>query len=231
MKKSLNNKIRGKRLVMGDENEVTSHEMLVEDKDGKITVKQRGADGKMESVSEGESIVNNLYYYIRPSSSDHIKMEYSKITSFKDFFNRSIEKPAGQCYVTLNTVMPAANSSNVSVSYGKYGTSEIVDINVKSPTEELVSPNPLHYMLSKSYACNASGNIWDIPMEANSAINDEIKPILYNAATNVLIYYTGASYGSVTITPESLAKTLKCYVSIGKNHVDLPEGATLIQIE
>lgn len=229
MKKSLNNKIRGKRLVMGDENEVTSHEMLVEDKDGKIIVKQRGADGKMESVSEGESIVNNLYYYMRPSSSDHIKIEYSKITSFKDFFNRGIAKPEGYCYVTLNTVMPAANSSNVSVSYEKYDTSEMVEINVKSPTEELVSPNPLYYMLSKSYTVK-DGTIQDIPMKANSVIDDEINPILYNAATNVLIYYTEASDCFVNITPESLAETLKCYVAIGSNHVYLPEGATLIQI-
>lgn len=229
MKKSLNNKIRGKRLVMGDENEVTSHEMLVEDKDGKITVKQRGADGKMESVSEGESIVNNLYYYMRPSSFEQTEIEYSKIASFKDFFNRGIEKPADYCYVTLNTVMPAANSSNVSISYEKNGDSENVDINVKSPTEELVSPNPLYYMLSKSYSNNGS-TIQDIPMEANSVIDDGIEPILYNAATNVLIYYTGSSNCFVTITPESLAKTLKCYVAIDRNRVNLPEGATLTQI-
>ena len=229
MKKSLNNKIRGKRLVMGDENEVTSHEMLVEDKDGKITVKQRGADGKMESVSEGESIVNNLYYYMRPSSPKFIEIEYSKITSFKDFFNRGIAKPEDYCYVTLNTVMPAANSSNVSVSYEDYGDSEMVDINVKSPTEELVSPNPLYYMLSKSYT-NSGGIIQDIPMEANSIINDGINPILYNAATNVLIYYTGSSNCFVNITPESLAETLKCYVAIKNNRVYLPEGATLTQI-
>ena len=215
---------------MGDENEVTSHEMLVEDKDGKIIVKQRGADGKMESVSEGESIVNNLCYYMCPSSSDHIEIEYSKITSFKDFFNRSIEKPEGYCYVTLNTVMPAVNSSNVSISYKEYDGSEIVDINVKSPTEELVSPNPLHYMLSKSYTDNGSGTIQDIPMKATSVINNRINPILYNAATNVLIYYTGVSNCFVNITPESLAETLKCYVAIKNNHVYLPEGATLIQI-
>lgn len=228
MKKSLNNKIRGKRLVMGDENEVTSHEMLVEDKDGKIIVKQRGADGKMESVSEGESIVDNLYYCMCPYSSDPIETEYSKITSFKDFFNRGIEKPEGYCYVTLNTVMPAANSSNVSISYKEYDGSEIVDINVKSPTEELVSPNPLYYMLSKSYT-NSGGTIQDIPMKATSVIG-RIDPILYNAATNVLIYYTGVSNCFVNITPESLAETLKCYVAIKNNHVYLPEGATLIQI-
>lgn len=67
MKKSLNNKIRGKRLVMGDENEVTSHELLVEDKDGKIAIKQRGADGKMESVSGGGANSYNILYYTTAS--------------------------------------------------------------------------------------------------------------------------------------------------------------------
>lgn len=64
MKKSLNNRLRGKRLVTGDENEVTSNEILIEDKDGKIAVKQRGAEGKMEDIAEGKSTGFSLEYYI-----------------------------------------------------------------------------------------------------------------------------------------------------------------------
>ena len=90
MKKSLNNKIRGKRLVMGDENEVTKDEILIQDKDGKITVKQRGADGKMENISGGDGF--NIWYYCTGS----IRMEsggfkpgtiigYAPYKNFEDF--------------------------------------------------------------------------------------------------------------------------------------------------
>ena len=90
MKKSLNNKIRGKRLVMGDENEVTSHEMLVEDKDGKIIVKQRGADGKMESVSEGGTYNEEyaiIQYYTQASKGSknltgYISVPYINLLEF-----------------------------------------------------------------------------------------------------------------------------------------------------
>lgn len=228
MKKSLNNRFKGKRLVEGDENEITAHELLLKEENNKIVVKGRDESGNVKVLSgEGESIVNNLYYYITHSGLTMPEQEYSIITSFKDFLNREISRPEGESLVQLEAVLPAANSSNVNVSYKESGDNEYVEITVKLPTDELVSPIPLYYNLYKYY-----NNGQYTPIAASSTMNhDTARPILYNAATNVLIYYTTVSNCYVSITPKSLAKTLKCYCSILSNHLYLPEGATVEYIK
>lgn len=92
MKKSLNNVFKGKRLVTGDENEITQHEMLLEEKDDKVIVKQRGTDGSIQQVSGGSNNAtgfNLLYYAVASVSNGSACYPYKmlKNTDFTELAN------------------------------------------------------------------------------------------------------------------------------------------------
>lgn len=55
MKKSLNNVFKGKRLVTGDENEMTQHEILLKEEDGKVVMKERGTDGTIQEIGSSSN--------------------------------------------------------------------------------------------------------------------------------------------------------------------------------
>ncbi len=114
---------------------------------------------------------------------------------------------------------------NVNISYRTEEDYSYMDIYVKSPTDELVSPDSFYYILNREHYTEGSKDRSTI--SAQSVLPHIASPILYNAATNVLIYYTRKSNCYVSIYPESLAKTLKCYCCIRNNHLYLPEGATV----
>lgn len=60
MKRCLNNVYKGRRLVTGDENELTSHELLLKEEDNKIVVKGRGDSGEVETLSGGPDLASTL---------------------------------------------------------------------------------------------------------------------------------------------------------------------------
>ena len=55
MKKSLNNVFKGKRLVTGDENEMTQHEILLKEEDGKVVMKERSTDGTIQEIGSSSN--------------------------------------------------------------------------------------------------------------------------------------------------------------------------------
>ena len=223
MKKSLNNKIRGKRLVMGNENEVTSHEMLVEDKDGKITVKQRGADGKMESVSEGGF---NIWYYASGSklgvNGNYRKYSYGPYTDFESFFLSDYHPDMDTSDIittviyTKEVVLPEDDKIEMSIHRSSSDQIAGVDINV-SPGAKGIKSN---CSVEKAIKCplQIAKDNGGVPRLKAFGGSDDGYLIsnwaLYDASHNVLYHYAIASSLDVKINPD-LAESLKVYIKRG----------------
>lgn len=230
MKKSLNNRIRGKRLVMGDENEVTKNEILIQDKDDKIIVKQRGATGEMENISGGEESTDVVFYC---TGSGTYNLGHTAFTTLKDFLAldfKSTSNYAGTRYSAKQVVFPlTASSNNVTLEYIKQPSqnSEIVTITVKDPENKIVTVNDWEiagYLCMKKYSDVTS------PITELSTFGVD-NPIIYDPASNILFYYTTLSNCIVKIYPEELAKTLKIYCLIHLNHLYVPNGVVVNYIE
>lgn len=70
MKKSLNNRFKGKRLVTGDENEITDHEILLKEENNKVVLKERGTDGKIKQISTEEDDNNGYKVWYNVAGTD-----------------------------------------------------------------------------------------------------------------------------------------------------------------
>ena len=237
MKKSLNNKIRGKRLVMGDENEVTKDEILIQDKDDKITVKQRGATGEIENISggSGKHTGFNLEYYWVGSTNGKYNNGYQPLKGIKnaDFTElenimntvNKLSKPASftngdvWCKATLITPMPTNiktdeytvedASHNTLTYYMDASGYDHYKIDIKNATDEILTLNKDSINSGGAYAEVLPKNIimYDNPFDFG--LNT---PIAYDIANNILYYYNIISKNNyVEITPTSLAKTIKVY--------------------
>ena len=209
MKKSLNNRIRGKRLVTGDENEVTKNEILLQDKDDKIIVKQRGASGEMENISGGDGF--NIWYYCTGSvktESGGLKsgtiMGYAPYKNFEDFlFSKDNPEYATNILYSSTTkrvILPQDNNIEVS-SVDNYGNVSIY-IQVSPGAKGIASNNPLDIPISDLVLEQ------DIKNDNNKAythknidVLNNVK-VVYDATTNIVYYYTGSSSLSIWINPE-----------------------------
>lgn len=230
MKKSLNNRIRGKRLVTGDENEVTKNEILIQDKNDKIIVKQRGATGEMENISGGEGSTDVVFYC---TGSGTYNLGHTAFTTLKDFLAldfKSTSNYSGTQYSAKQVVFPlTASSNNVTLKYTKQSSQykEVVTITVKGPENKIVTVNDWEiagYLCMKKYSSVTS------PLTKLSTFGVD-NPIIYEPASNILIYYTSASNCYVNIYPKELAKTLKIYCRIYRNYLYAPNGAEVNYIQ
>lgn len=223
MKKSLNNTIRGKRLVVGDENEVTSHEILVEDKDGKITLKQRGSDGSMETLSGGGV---NVWYYCYGTTWDKCFIQNYAIVPYKGFkdFLFSTEQVVDNLFFLespqfTKTVMVPADS-NVKMYYNYGRASATIYINVSQGAKGLAIPNmndtPLVGYIEKEspiFIQMPIGNpkalqVYSFPYAFEEDVQTFDQDVLYDAASNILYYFSNSSSMTITINPE-LESTLR----------------------
>lgn len=236
MKRSLNNRFKGKRLVTGDENEINAHELLLKEEDNKIVVKGRGESGNVEVLSGGSNKGTefNISYYIKGSGVP-LQTEFSTYTSLEDFISKDISKPdIDDINTSLCAIVQPVESSKVTISKEKGYNYENITINVKELSSELVSNNPFFfYNLTRNYYHNGTAVDNTLSAVTLSPTNKSYFfdfPLIYDAKSNILIYYTSASNCYVHISPESLSKTLKCYCKVNRNYVYLPEGATLIDI-
>lgn len=242
MKKSLNNTIRGKRLVVGDENEVTSHEILVEDKEGKIALKQRSSDGNIETLSGGESGYNIWYYCygIRTKNANGMTngQEYAvaPYRSFKDFLF-STEKVVddslflGTQQITKVAILPV--DSNVQIGYS-ISTDARVEIKINAYTEAkgLAIPNysdiALNIPIYMKYPICIEKTIDTLQFQVYTfsyfgevaSISKNMPPLLYDVASNILFYFSGSSSMEITINPE-LESTLRL-VNMGYSNTSNP---------
>lgn len=230
MKKSLNNTIRGKRLVVGDENEVTSHEILVEDKDNKVTLKQRGSDGNIETLSGGGSDYNIWYYcygsYEKANTGMTDRQEYA-LAPYKDFkdFLFSTEKGVDYSHFLyspqiIKTVMLQADSNIQMSLFHSYISTIDIAINVSKGAKGVAISNymdtnlvDLDYIKSPIFIKTIVGNpsylsVYKVRCRNGATDIDEKQEALYDAASNILYYFTAASTLNITINPE-LESTLR----------------------
>lgn len=223
MKKSLNNTIRGKRLVVGDENEVTSHEILVEDKDGKITLKQRGSDGSMEVLSGGGV---NVWYYCYGTAWNNGFMQNYAIVPYKGFkdFLFSTEQVVDNLFLlespqfTKTAMVPADSNVRMYYTYGKASASIV--INVSQGAKGLAIPNMNNTQLvgyiekeSPIFIQMPIGNpkvlhVYSFPYAFEEDVQTFDQDVLYDAASNILYYFSNSSSMTITINPE-LESTLR----------------------
>ena len=194
---------------MGDENEVTSYEMLVEDKDGKITVKQRGAEGKMENISGGDGF--NIWYYCTGSvvtESGNLKsgtlIGYAPYKNFEDFlFSKdNLEYTTNILYsnTTKRVILPQDN--NIEVSSVDHSGDVSIDIQVSPGAKGIASNNPLDIPISdlvlEQDIESGSDKAYT---HKNIDVLNNVK-VVYDATTNIVYYYTGSSSLSIQINPE-----------------------------
>lgn len=238
MKKSLNNTIRGKRLVVGDENEVTSHEILVEDKEGKIALKWRSSDGNIETLSGGESGYNIWYYcygsrIINSRGANGQKYAVAPYKSFKDFLF-STEKVVDDSsftnspLITKTVILPA--DSNVQMGYSSFDAHVEININVSKGTKGLAIPNysdstfnyPIYIenpIFIKKLIDNLVFQVYSFKYDTG-ILGSSQQAVLYDVASNILFYFLGSSSMKITINPE-LESTLRI-IDMGFSHVENP---------
>lgn len=243
MKKSLNNTIRGKRLVVGDENEVTSHEILVEDKDDKITLKQRGSDGNIETLSGGEN-TSNIMYYCTGSIQDkntvywHKSVPYINLLDFAtgDCDSRLIKGlknytlTSKELYSKRKVIVQATINKDffyytkgtgwnkICVNIPSKGDTDII-LPITDFTSSIIDPltesvEPVCLSIGGYYFYSSSPKNAGIETYIIDKGDSVVYTTIYDAATNVLSYYSAQSSGDptvyITIDPQR-AKTLKVH--------------------
>lgn len=225
MKKSLNNKIRGKRLVVGDENEVTSHEMLVEDKDGKIAIKQRGADGKMENVSETITSEYSIYYYTSGSKSDSPLggqlYIYSQLLPYTTFADMVIKNPGSFNKAKANINIPIDDNIQVTHTLDSSTGIRTFNINVGSGAtgvattkwEEISDMCTVLYLYCQYYTTGGNQSYpFKIFWNLSTYNEDETNKSLYEAPSNTFFFYNTAKGLEININSE-LADTLQIFTN------------------
>lgn len=229
MKKSLNNRIRGKRLVTGDENEVTKNEILIQDKDDKIIVKQRGASGEMENISGGDNMAFNLLYYAFGSiGSDSVtKTVYGTYKNLQDFLfsDYSPLDTSGFKYpprIGKKTILTQDKNISIEADPGAVA-SWIINIEVSPGATGVAVPRNSYYpiYMDKAVYLNTPTN----PSAEGKIINlsDQVfteVDMIYDVASNILLFYSGSSSLHITINPE-LESSLRIVTSV-TNHTSNP---------
>lgn len=249
MKKSLNNVFKGKRLVTGDENEITQHEMLLEEKDDKVIVKQRGTDGSIQQVSGGDNeSASSILYYTKYSGWQCV--EQSPLSTLADLVSDyfpTVEtvasKPAileyqlkeadikamGQSEYTGTGISFYRESDNQSWGHLTINASDIKDItavNVETGYPSIVSLIK-HTSGTEAFPHTCITSFPSLQLSNRTSSTSIENCAIYDPAANILFYYIHISNLSINIFPETLAKGLKIY-GLGVNHTQehIPDGAT-----
>lgn len=231
MKRSLNNRFKGKRLVEGDENEITAHELLLKEEDDKIVVKGRDSNGNVEVLSGGNSDSDgapNVWYYTvgsysGVSNNSNVLTKTESGVSLVDFFTTGVNEviPEGmtdiaryikKMFLGCSSTVNAKNSiKELSVQGGK----ELV-ITVNDKNEGICSTNSI--ASSGVFLIRDSIDYYK-EEEGNSSYIDGSRFDLYDSTTNTLLYYaSGSNYDKVTITPKELADSIN--LIIGDSDID-----------
>jgi hypothetical protein len=223
MKKSLNNRLRGKRLVTGDENEVTSNEILIEDKDGKIAVKQRGAEGKMEDIADGETI--NLWSYLIPSNYSCEELMQKKASNcLLDFFSTKDYSPNmynDKVMILTEGKNLLKSDSNIQLKVPNDASTScvITESNKKgiySYCRWSTLKGTMPSVMILKYSCyypNVTVSAQPLALlPENKNSGNYCDSIFYCPSSNILLYYIARSSNFI-IAPEEIAKTLKIYKS------------------
>lgn len=247
MKKSLNNVFRGKRLVTGDENEITQHEMLLEEKDDKVIVKQRGTDGSIQQVSGGgNDSANSILYYTKYSGWTCV--EQSPLSSLEDLVSDYFptvstvaNQPAileyqlkevdiramGKWEYTGTGISFYREETHKATGHLTINASDIKDItavNVETGHPSIVS-------LIK-YTSGTAGfpykisitNLPSLQMQNIATSSNREDCAIYDPAANILFYYIYISSLHIEIFPKSLAKSLRIFGQ-GEALLYIPDGA------
>lgn len=220
MKRSLNNRFKGKRLVEGNENEITAHELLLKEEDDKIVVKGRGSSGNVEVLSGGNSDNNiNIDYYAYGSNAGgegvdevHKLIPFTNLFDFNTKFNGTYEEYKGVFIPVDKSIQIKDGSDGVSIEVPSGATgiasSEYLTLLFLCKYQR---GNCVSYMASLSSCCNG------LMMDSNLLGTPFDTGMIYEASTNILYYYSNASKKeespiNLTINPE-LAESLKIYES------------------
>ena len=220
MKRSLNNRFKGKRLVEGNENEITAHELLLKEEDDKIVVKGRGSSGNVEVLSGGNSDGNNdnevnVEYYIKGTDVGGTDVNFlCKKEPFTNLYNFYTQLNKDNVKAVYKTVIIApdkniqinkdGNTLYINVSNGATGISHYSDENCV-----LFAARYDH-----NYTQKFNGNCYLSIASLYGNRKYDLQSV-YEASTNILYYYSDVSKEeespiNLTINPE-LAESLKIY--------------------
>lgn len=221
MKRSLNNRFKGKRLVEGDENEINAHELLLKEEDNKIVVKGRGKSGNVEVLSGGNSkgsLINNVWYYtigsISGVSNDAIVCTKAESASLLDFFTTGFNKVKPENMTTPGNFVKKIFAGEVigeivsTTDYDKEITSST--ISVDSNCKGLYAENSMAQDGTITSMAQEDGKQQIFISVGDSTLFD-----IYDSTSNTLLYYATGSNSKptyMTITPESLVKDMNIIV-------------------
>lgn len=218
MKKSLNNRFKGKRLVEGDENEITAHELLLKEENNKIVVKGRNTSGEVENISGG----NNIWYYIQGSTYDsktRIVGAYGPYKDFKDFmFSKKHPIDTSPLLYFNNipyksTVLTQDKNISMEADFDD-GASWTINIKVFPGATGVAVPENESPFSLPIFVTKRSASIY----KQDDLL--ESKEMIYDAASNILFFYSGSSSIKITINPE-LESSLRIFSNIN-NHSSEP---------
>ena len=217
MKKSLNNRFKGKRLVEGDENEITAHELLLKEENNKIVVKGRNNSGEVENISGG----NNIWYYIQGSTYDFktkIVGAYGPYKDFKDFMF-SKKHPIDTSPLLYFNNIPYKSTvltqdKNISMEADSNDDAWTINIKVFPGATGVAVPENESPFSLPIFVTKRSASIYKTDTFLES------KSMIYDAASNILLFYTGSSSISIAINPE-LESSLRIFSTIN-NHSSEP---------
>lgn len=228
MKRSLNNRFKGKRLVEGNENEITAHELLLKEEDDKIVVKGRGSSGNVEVLSGGNNdseIYMEHYLHGSDVGGPHVDSVY-EIVPFTNLFDFNTNLNTGNNSESKGVIVPIDKS--IQMEYHTEDSSKSLSIKVPSGATGIASDTSgtsLLFMLDYGYdygnmkldsrmlfSHNSFYSTSEDPIRITVILGDEI---VYEASTNILYYYSSTSKIEdstidLTINPE-LAESLKIY--------------------
>lgn len=224
MKRSLNNRFKGKRLVEGNENEITAHELLLKEEDDKIVVKGRGSSGNVEVLSGGNND-SEIYmeHYLHGSNVGGPQVDtVYRIVPFTNLFDFNTNLNTDNYYESKGVIVPIDKS--IQMEYCTEDSSESLSIKVPSGATGIAndtSGTSLLFMLDyynkkidsrMLFSRNSFYSTSEDPMQITVILGNEI---VYEASTNILYYYSSTSEIEdntidLTINPE-LAESLKIY--------------------
>lgn len=217
MKKSLNNRFKGKRLVEGDENEITAHELLLKEENNKIVVKGKGTSGEVENMSGG----NNIWYYIQGSTYDSKNKTVSAYGPYKDFkdFMFSKKHPIDTSPLLYFNNIPYKSTvltqdKNISIKADSNYGAWTINIKVSPGTTGVAIPENESPFSLPIFVTKRSASIY----KQDDLL--ESKEMIYDAASNILFFYSGSSSIKITINPE-LESSLRIFSNIN-NHSSEP---------
>lgn len=227
MKKSLNNRFKGKRLVTGDENEITDHEILLKEEGNNVVVKKRDSDGKIKQISGISGISENIInYYIKASvfKDEAKEVEFGGSKPFTTLYDllSCWETPSEvptyikEAIITeydkivqipVNKDIAISDISEISSHHITISVPKGADGSAILPSDN--RPNSIEHNICSVSNYNPAKPYIVIPAFTNTPSTTKIDTIaLYDATNNILYYYAGKSSLYINID-NNLAESLR----------------------